>query len=359
MEDDITFTASVWDAPADSVPPLAVKPPLYTASPGPSTQDDFDDFDNFRTPAETTAGSGDDAEDDFGDFGETEQISITAGGFSSFGTVTYDEPENIGGPSFTTDWRPLEIDSLPPRDVLKEQVDSILGPLWARDDTSYLTDEPIREVGGLSQTLVTPESRKLYNALLPATPPSFQPVNWTRSRIRRQHLISLGIPVNLDEVLPRANGALPMLEITTRPMSAPPGPRGSTSRLQTAAGFVGSRSGGSQPGSPATTPGPLASAQLRLGPRPELDEAKVQELLSVSADQLSLLPLSTLESHLAEIKDQTEKTSSLLTYLLQMRDALQQDSETYNNLIRELVGEAQKMKTGKRTASSRRGSGVV
>ncbi|KAI0775965.1 hypothetical protein BD413DRAFT_469246 [Trametes elegans] len=362
MEDDIAFTASVWGAPADPIPPLAVKPPAFTPSPGPSTQDDFDDFDDFGTPAETAAGSGEDGEDDFGDFGdfgETQQIPITPGGFTPFGTVTYDEPETLGGPSFSVDWKPLQVDPLPSRETLQEQVDDILGPLWASDDTSHITDDAIREVGGLSQTLITPESRQLYNALLPPTPPSFQPVNWTRSRIRRQHLISLGIPVNLDEVLPRANGALPMLQITTRPMSAPPGPRGGVSKLQTAAALNNARSGASQPGSPATTHGPLAATQLRLGPRPDVDEAKVEELLNLSPDRMSLQPLSTLESHLAEIKAQTEKTSALLTYLLQTRDALQQDSETYNKLIGELVGEAQKIKTGKRTAGSRRGSGAL
>ncbi|KAI0352985.1 hypothetical protein OH77DRAFT_1497498 [Trametes cingulata] len=362
MEDDIAFTAAVWGAPADPVPPLVVKPPSFTASPGPSTQDDFDDFESFRTPAGTSAASGDDGEDDFGDFGdfgETEQIAITPGGFSTFGAETFDEPESLGGPSFATEWRPLKLEPLPSREELQGQVDQILGPLWAHDDASHISDDAIREVGGLSQTLVTAESRQLYNALLPPTPPSFQPVNWTRSRIRRQHLISLGIPVNLDEVLPRTNGALPMLEITTRPMSAPPGPRGGVSKLQTAAALNTARSGASQPGSPATSHGSLAAPQLRLGPRPEVDEAKVQALLNLSPDQLSLLPLSTLESRLSEVKAQTARASALLTYLLQMRDALQQDSETYNKLIGELVGEAQKIKTGKRTAGSRRGSGVL
>ena len=72
-----------------------------------------------------------------------------------------------------------------------------------------------------------------------------------------------------------------MLEITTRPMSAPPGPRGGLSKLQTAAVRNTARSGTSQPGSPATTQGPLVASQLRLGPKPELDEAKVQELLDL------------------------------------------------------------------------------
>lgn len=73
---------------------------------------------------------------------------------------------------------------------------------------------------------------------------------------------------------------------------------------------------------------------------------------------LLLLPASKLEKHLSDLREHTANISALLTYLLQMRDALQQDSETYNKLIGELVGEAQKIKTGKRTGNVRRGSGM-
>jgi len=65
-------------------------------------------------------------------------------------------------------------------------------------------------------------------------------------------------------------------------------------------------------------------------------------------------PLPNLERHLRDIQQQIAQTSEVLTYVLRTRDALQQDSETYNGLIAELVGEAQKMKSGRgptRTAS--------
>lgn len=106
---------------------------------------------------------------------------------------------------------------------------------------------------------------------------------------------------------------------------------------------------------------------------PQLDEQRIGELLTLKPgmylfrviftdtnagrfiDQLSLLPLASLEAYLSELRTQTQNTSALLTYLLQTKDALQQDSETYNKLIGELVGEAQKMKTG--GSLSRRGSG--
>jgi hypothetical protein len=48
----------------------------------------------------------------------------------------------------------------------------------------------------------------------------------------------------------------------------------------------------------------------------------------------------------------------LLTHLMQTRDALQQDSETYNGLIAEMVAEAQKKKMGAkgRQTPTKRGS---
>ena len=76
-------------------------------------------------------------------------------------------------------------------------------------------------------------------------------------------------------------------------------------------------------------------------------------------DNLLLMPTTTLNQHLQDLETYTSQTSTLLTYLLQMRDALQQDSETYNKLIGELVAEAQKTKTGgRRTMSLRRGNAL-
>lgn len=203
-----------------------------------------------------------------------------------------------------------------------------------------------------------------------------RPVNWTRSRIRRQHLISLGIPINLDEVMPHANGKpLPALNITTRPSSAPPGPRpapptdppsGSNTRVSSPRSDTPRPSGGS------------GHLPMGFGPKPKLDDAKITQMLdlnpglwllfcfatlnelnSFDVDVLPLLPLPTLEAHLNTLQTLTSDTSNLLTYLLQTREALQQNSETYNGLIAELVGEAQKMKSGPKTRTSAniRGSG--
>ncbi|CCM05555.1 uncharacterized protein FIBRA_07782 [Fibroporia radiculosa] len=356
MDDDISLGASVWGAPAS---PVAIRPIVPSFPSAGTSNDGFDDFDNFETPPETTSMSADDADDDFGDFGdfgEPQEVRYTS---------TFEEDAGFGadvripGPS-GIDWGPLQINPMPSREDLQNQVDEILGPLWASIDLTRLSEEDIRQAEGLNQTLVTPQSRELYKILLPPSLPALQPVNWTRSRIRRRHLISLGIPVNLDEVLPRANGKLPALEITTRPMSAPPGPRTAPVLRSVVSSQAGTprpgtpRAGTPRPGTPQTSIGATSSvaAQLRLGPMPEIDESKILSLLSLDSDKLTLLPLSTLEKYLSDIQAQTIHTSAALTYFLQTRDALRQDSDTYNKLIGELVGEAQKIKTGKRVAGS-------
>ncbi|KZV76047.1 hypothetical protein PENSPDRAFT_599007 [Peniophora sp. CONT] len=311
-------------------------------TPAADEEDGFDDFGDVQTPgADITTGAGGD--DDFGDFGDFDEGPQE--GFA--GDAAFEDQARLAGPSH---WDALVLDPLPSRAELQEKIEDILAPLWAYDDvSSALSDEPMREIGGLAQVLVTPESRALYQNLL-SSPPLAGPVNWTRSRVRRQHLIALGIPVNLDEVLPHAGGKpMPALQITTRPMSAPPGARPGHHANGSAS------AGGSRRGSPAPR-GP--AERLGLGPKPSIDEPKIEHLLSLKYDQLSLLPLPQLEKHLADMRAQTAATSSLLTYTLQTRDALQQDSEMYNKLIGELIGEAQKQKTGKSLSRgpSRRGT---
>ncbi|KAF8165500.1 hypothetical protein B0H34DRAFT_689394 [Crassisporium funariophilum] len=350
MDDDLTFGASVWGATEPSAVASTSKPPASLSLP---TFEDttFDDFDDFGAPGESAQeDAGDDDFGDFGDFGEAD-----AGSSIAFGEgASFVEDDRIPGPSSLPHWRALQLDPFPSRPSLESEINDILAPLWRYEDISQVTtDEGIREVEGAAQILVTPSGREMYKMLL-QTPPPTKPPNWTRSRIRRQHLIALGIPVNLDEVLPRANGKpLPTLEIHTRPMSAPPGPRNGQ--------FPNGAGTSSNHGSRAGTPKPGAHGSGQFGPRPELDTARIEKLLRLNNESLTMQPLPNLERYLADIRQQTANTSSLLTYLLQSRDALQQDSETYNGLIAEMVGEAQKLKSGKpsRTSSMRRGTGMV
>jgi Domain of unknown function (DUF5102) len=302
MEDDFSF-ASVWGAPSD---PLSISSPLKQSILPPandfpsSSSSSQGDFDDFGTAPTGTSDAQDDDFGDFGDFGEAEEM-ITPADFEDIG---FGQEERIIAPTIPeSEWEPLELDPMPSRVELQERLDEVLGPIWSDDISPYTTAEDIRQVEGVSQILVTPErylqfqghpnlsvhsclfSRDLYNTIFHSPPPT-KPPNWTRSRIRQQHLISLGIPVNLDEILPHSNGKpLPPLEITTRPMSAPPGARNPQQTKASVSVNI------SRPGTPisANRSGASTVSQLGLGPKPELDNAKINELLELDPGLLRSL----------------------------------------------------------------------
>ncbi|KAI9574639.1 hypothetical protein HD554DRAFT_2209102 [Boletus coccyginus] len=355
LDDDFSFDSSVWGAPAPA--PSLLSPPLPslpTPSPAPS-HDQLDDFDDFHTPLESQTPSlaQDDDFADFGDFGEVggSNVNFTFEEDTTFGV-------EIQGPeSSQLNRRSLRLDPLPSAQDLSLQMEEILGPVWAHKLSGLTRDEDVRQVEGIGQILTTSTSRELYSSLL-NSPPLMEPISWVRSRIRQQHLIALGLPVNLDEIFPQATAKpLPHLHISTRRVSAPPGAANGPGRSRPSSrsnSRAGTRSNTPQPSAHS---GPSTVMQLSLGPKPQLDEKKIDDLLKLDTDQLNLLPLTKLDKYLADLRLETTNTSSLLTYLLQTRDALQQDSETYNQLIAELVSEAQKAKSGKsRTGVKRSGT---
>jgi len=347
LDDDFSFDSSVWGAPAPA--PSLLSPFLDTSSPAIS-HGQLDDFDDFHTPLESKTPSLA-PDDDFADFGDFGEVGVSDANFAFEEDTTFGG-EAQGSEVSSLSWGSLRLDPLPSARDLSLQIEEILGPVWSDKLTSLTRDENVRQVEGIGQILTTSTGRELYLSLL-NSPPLMGPISWVRSRIRQQHLIALGLPVNLDELLPQTSTkSLPPLHISTRPMSAPPGahvlrsmpPSRSNSR-------AGTRSNTPQP---SAHPGPSTAKQLSLGPKPELDAKKIDDLLKLDIDQLNLLPLTKLDKYLADLRRETTNASSLLTHLLQTRDALQQDSETYNRLIAELVSEAQKNKSGKSKAGVKR-----
>ena len=151
MDED--FGTSMWaTATSDR---LSLSSPDYPTFPQPSlTVNQFDDLDDFGTQNDVSA---EDDDDEFGDFGEFGQAEGTTEDIGTSGH--FSEPAaSVAGPSSSSDWEPLQFDLHPSQQTLEAQIEEILGPLWNADDTSQtLTDEDVREVGGLAQVLVTPD----------------------------------------------------------------------------------------------------------------------------------------------------------------------------------------------------------
>jgi hypothetical protein len=159
MDED--FGSSIWATPASHL--VSLSSPDYPSFPQASfTVNRFDDIDGFGTQKDSSVhgddGDDDDDDDEFGDFGEFGQAEGTAEEFvdsDNFSDTTI--PMSVAGRS-SWNWEPLHFDPHPSRQTLETQIEEILGPLWNNDDTGQaLTDEGVREVGGLAQILVTPD----------------------------------------------------------------------------------------------------------------------------------------------------------------------------------------------------------
>ena len=290
LDDDFSFDSSVWGVPAPA-PSLLSRPPLLSSSSPAAYHDQLDDFDDFHTPLESQTPSlaQDDDFADFGDFGEV-------GGSNA--NFTFDEDTTFStelqGPELSQlGWRSLRLDPLSSAQDLGLQIEEILGPVWPHELSSLTSDEDIKQVEGIGQILTTLAryapvifpclvpltlcSRELYSSLL-NSPPLMEPISWVRSRIRQQHLIALGLPVNLDEIFPQpAAKPLPPLHISTRPVSAPPGAANGPIR-STPPSRSNSRSNTPQP---SARSGSSTAMQLSLGPKPVLDAKKIDDLLKL------------------------------------------------------------------------------
>lgn len=161
-----------------------------------------------------------------------------------------------------------------------------------------------------------------------------KPLDWTRSRVRREHLIAMGVPVNLDEVDSHRLSALPPLRITTGDMPPPlrtqsADPAATRQRNSLPAGVaVGVDRSALASAPPSAGLREPQGDKYDLGPRPELDMAMAEELCGLEEEQLALLPLSRLEAMQADLVSTTANASALLAHLLQLKDALAHDSRT-------------------------------
>ena len=137
----------------------------------------------------------DGGDDDFGDFEEGDVPAETSA------------PAPVEMPSL-----PLSTDAQDPhmrdaiRDVLPYDFTHVEGV------QGNVVEESMRQVEGLSQILVSERSRAMFRELSTHDVTNAT-LDWRRSHTRRQYLISLGVPINLDEMQCPTKEVLPPLEL--------------------------------------------------------------------------------------------------------------------------------------------------
>ncbi|KZF22104.1 hypothetical protein L228DRAFT_261324 [Xylona heveae TC161] len=290
--------------------PEHVVPPTQGENELEELVDDFDDFEE----------GGDD--DDFGDFDNGFQqptdTELTENTFPPSAPQT-PQPSSDAPALDVVDFSKLSS----PNDVLGKTEEHLnaLFPIEISDLPSFEIapdDNPI---------FLTERSASLWSQL--AAPPPLQPPNWVRSRIRRLFLVSLGVPVDLDEILPASKQKKLVLPSIKSPRPSFDGRRESSSGKQ-----------GSQ-----TLDSSSSDSRKRREPQPpELDLPSTKMLCTTTEAALLNLNDEELRSHVQKLEDLIGKAGKVLEYWLKRKDSAIGDKEVFEGVIENLVKHARNVR---------------
>ncbi|PYH40912.1 uncharacterized protein BP01DRAFT_360891 [Aspergillus saccharolyticus JOP 1030-1] len=307
--------------------------------------DDFDDF----TEGQDDMGDFDDA--DFGDFDDGfQEPSATV----PVDAVEVSQPPTP--PSVPTLFDLTTIQTIPD---LYAALDDPLDQLFP--STTSLPSSKLDPIPNATAIFSTERSLSLWSQLV--APPPLQPQNWVKSRIRRLFLVSLGVPVDLDEILPASKQkklVLPSLTISSNTSTATPNTSSqnpgiatpthatSHSRSQSLAANANrnstqSTAGGT--GSPGGTPRSTGARRRReASPPPELDLSAVRRLCATTDAALGGLTDGELKGHVQELEWVTLRASAVLEYWLKRLDGLVSEKEAFEGVIENLVNHARRVR---------------
>ncbi|KAJ5492715.1 hypothetical protein N7539_001461 [Penicillium diatomitis] len=280
--------------------------------------DDFgDDFDEF---VDEPGGMNDN--DDFGDFDDFDD--------------DFQEPEvveHVADTSTTFSQQPPASISVPPlidfndfsstSELLTALSDTLDDIFPAVKDLHSLP--PVEPIPDSSAIFSTERSLSLWSQLV--APPPLQPQNWVKSRIRRLFLVSLGVPVDLDEILPASKQKkliLPSIDIDSS------GNNNDQSQPQP-------RKEGDETPTSGQAPARAKNARRGATPPPQLDLSSVRRLCTTTDAALDGLTDGELSQHVSELEQITLRASSVLEFWLKRRDGLISEKEAFEGVIENLV----------------------
>ena len=230
----------------------------------------------------------------------------------------------------------LDFSELDTLDDIIEATNPYLDELFPSTKESYPPAPP--PLSDQSSIFLTDRSLSLWSQLV--APPPLQPPNWVRSRIRRLFLVSLGVPVDLDEILPASKQKkliLPSIHLRHRSQSPPEGRR-TESRVRLKQDNASSAS--------VDQPSTNRSSRRRKGPPspPELDIQTTKMLCATTHAALSNMTDDELRAHVRKLEELTTKASEVLEYWLKRRDSAVGDKEAFEGVIENLVKHARRVR---------------
>ncbi|OTB08742.1 hypothetical protein M426DRAFT_7465 [Hypoxylon sp. CI-4A] len=297
-----------------------------TASYGPGNaeendDDDFgDDFDDFEEGDEDA---------DFGDFDDGFQTAEA----EAPAPIPTSQPQ-VAIPSFPI----LDLDGLDSEDILAA-TEPYLDALYSPD---------IQEIPALpsppkdNPIFFNPRSASLWSQL--AAPPPLQPPDWIRSRIRRLFLVSLGVPVDLDEILPASKQkklVLPSIHrVTSNGSLRTSTDSRSVSRLRKPDADNNSSVSVDSQGKEK----PRSPSKKRKGApeAPELDLVSAKQLCTTTDEALSGMTDKELQQHVKKLEEMEVLAKDVLEYWKKRTDEKIGDREAFEGVIENLVKHARK-----------------
>lgn len=188
-----------------------------------------------------------------------------------------------------------------------------------------------------TSAFLSDRSLSLWQQLV--SPPPMAPPNWTRSRIRRLFLVSLGVPVDLDEILPPSKQKrliLPNINLV-----ASPRPSAAIDRLRQHGGLGTTNSSTTSLDSKGVKhPTARRAATLPRGPPPppDFDLNAATLLCSTTPEALGGLEDNELRDHVVRLVDLNQKASTVLEHWLERKDEGLKEKEALEGVIENLVG---------------------
>ncbi|KAJ5103334.1 hypothetical protein N7532_003863 [Penicillium argentinense] len=339
-------------SPSDAMPDVVETVPDTTTSEDTSPQheqmrQDIEEDDEFGDVNKRQAGADefddfveeqdDMSDDDFGDFddGFQEPSAEIDDGAATGGSATPQQPQTLlSVPPL------IDLDTYKSTTELLSALEGTLDNLFpASQDLGNLS--PIEPIPDSSAIFSTERSLSLWSQLV--APPPLQPQNWVKSRIRRLFLVSLGVPVDLDEILPASKQkklVLPSIDLDGSGATTPSGRSRSQGRKE--------GEGSQNETESAATTGQAAARQktVRRGavPPPEIDLSAVHRLCATTDAALSGLTDVELQSHVKELEKVTLRASTVLEYWLKRRDGLISEKEAFEGVIENLVSHVRRVR---------------
>ncbi|KAK0748131.1 hypothetical protein B0T21DRAFT_343827 [Apiosordaria backusii] len=331
--------------------------PLSPTSPGPpgagddavegDEDDDFgDDFDDFEE------GGNDDLDDDFGDFDD---------GFQQAEETPAPPPAAAPAPAPAPAAAPALSFPIPTFDDLdSSEITSLTEPYLSALFPPANAINPLPSLSNENPIFLTPRSASLWSQLV--APPPLQPPDWIRSRIRRLFLVSLGVPVDLDEILPASKQkklVLPTLHRTNSNGSFQSADSRSVSRVRNSAAGASRTSVDSQgnlkpPRSSTKKPsseteGSSAAAKdnnnnNNNSPEKSLDLLKARQLCMTTDEAMNGMTDAELREHVNKLEKMQFTAKDVLDYWQKRTDEKIGDREAFEGVIENLVKHARKVR---------------